>query len=93
MGNELSRPIGKMVLLVCVLLVCIAPCDGAVKLGDKIGPLELTTLDGPKFTMNNYPCIIQTSDGRIHISYTFRRYAIKHVAMNEDWLVRFKRPN
>jgi len=41
----------------------------------------------------SYPCVIQTSDGRIHISYTFRRYTIKHVEMNEDWLVHMKRPN
>jgi len=41
----------------------------------------------------SYPCIIQSSDGHIHISYTFRRYAIKHVEMNEDWLVHLKRPN
>jgi len=41
----------------------------------------------------SYPCIIQISDGRIHISYTFRRYAIKHVEMNENWLVHLKRPN
>lgn len=41
----------------------------------------------------SYPCVIQTSDGRIHISYTFRRYTIKHVEMNENWLVHMKRPN
>jgi len=41
----------------------------------------------------SYPCIMQTSDGQIHISYTFRRYSIKHVEMNEQWLYRFKRPN
>jgi len=41
----------------------------------------------------SYPCIIQTSDGRIHISYTYRRYTIKHVEINENWLVRLKRPN
>ena len=40
-----------------------------------------------------YPCVIQTSDGRIHVSYTFRRYAIKHVEFNEDWLVHTERPN
>jgi predicted neuraminidase len=41
----------------------------------------------------SYPCVIQTKDGRIHVSYTFRRYTIKHVEMNEDWLTQTKRPN
>ncbi|MGD9722503.1 MAG: exo-alpha-sialidase [Pirellulales bacterium] len=39
----------------------------------------------------SYPCVIQSADGRIHISYTFRRYAIKHVELNEDWLVHLER--
>lgn len=41
----------------------------------------------------SYPCILQTADGKIHVSYTYRRYAIKHVELNEDWLVHFDRPN
>jgi len=41
----------------------------------------------------SYPCVICTSDGRIHVSYTFRRYAIKHVEFNEDWIVDTERPN
>jgi predicted neuraminidase len=36
---------------------------------------------------------MQTSDGRIHIIYTFRRYSIKHVEMNESWLTNFERPD
>ncbi len=39
----------------------------------------------------SYPSIIQSSDGRIHVTYTFRRYAIKHVEMNESWLDHFER--
>ena len=35
----------------------------------------------------------QTSDGHIHVTYTFRRYSIKHVEFNEDWLFRTERPN
>jgi predicted neuraminidase len=41
----------------------------------------------------SYPCVLQTSDGRIHVTYTFRRYSIKHVEMNEDWLIHMDRPN
>ena len=39
----------------------------------------------------SYPSIIQSADAKLHITYTFRRYAIKHVEMNEDWLVRVER--
>jgi predicted neuraminidase len=41
----------------------------------------------------SYPCIIQTTDGKIELTYTFRRYAIKHVEMNEDWISHLTRPN
>lgn len=41
----------------------------------------------------SYPSVIQSSDGRIHVTYTFRRYAIKHVEMDEGWLARLERPN
>lgn len=41
----------------------------------------------------SYPCIIQSSDGRIHVTYTYRRYSIKHVEMDEAWLTHLERPN
>ena len=41
----------------------------------------------------SYPIVIQTADGKIHVSYTYRRYSIKHVELNEDWLVHLSRPN
>jgi predicted neuraminidase/peroxiredoxin len=47
----------------------------------------------PNWGEYSYPCVIQTSDGKIHITYTFRRYAIKHLELNEDWLVHLLRPN
>jgi len=52
-------------------------------------PLELETNPGEY----SYPSILQTSDGKIHIVYTFRRYSIKHVEMNEDWLTHVERPD
>jgi predicted neuraminidase/peroxiredoxin len=41
----------------------------------------------------SYPSIFQATDGKIHIIYTFRRYSIKHVEMNEDWLTHLQRPD
>jgi predicted neuraminidase len=41
----------------------------------------------------SYPCVIQASDGKIHISYTYRRYSIMHVELNEGWLLHQERPN
>ncbi len=41
----------------------------------------------------SYPSALQTADGTIHLIYTFRRYSIKHVEFNEDWLTRFERPD
>ena len=41
----------------------------------------------------SYPCVIQSGDGQIHVTYTYRRYAIKHVEFNEDWLVHYERPD
>ena len=41
----------------------------------------------------SYPSVIQASDGTIHVSYTYRRYTMKHVAFNEDWLIHKERPN
>jgi predicted neuraminidase/peroxiredoxin len=33
-----------------------------------------------------YPSVIETSDGTIHVSYTFLRLAIKHAEFDERWL-------
>ncbi len=34
----------------------------------------------------SYPALTQSPDGRIHLSYTFRRTHIKHVEINEAWI-------
>lgn len=52
-------------------------------------PLQLESNPGEY----SYPSVLQTSDGRVHIIYTFRRYSIKHVEMNEGWLTHFERPD
>lgn len=52
-------------------------------------PLELETAPGEY----SYPSVLQTSDGKIHLIYTFRRYSIKHLEFNENWLTNFTRPN
>jgi predicted neuraminidase len=53
------------------------------------GPMVLEANPGEY----SYPCVMQTEDGTIHVTYTFRRYTIKHVQINEDWLIRTERPN
>ncbi|MBI5086873.1 MAG: exo-alpha-sialidase [Acidobacteria bacterium] len=49
-------------------------------------PLALETNPGEY----SYPSVIQSADGKIHITYTFRRLGIKHVEMDEGWLARFQ---
>jgi len=34
----------------------------------------------------SYPSLVQSRDGNIHLSYTFRRVSIKHVVVNEEWI-------
>lgn len=52
-------------------------------------PLDLETNPGEY----SYPCVVQASDGRIHVTYTYRRYSIKHVEFDEGWLEHFERPD
>lgn len=34
----------------------------------------------------SYPCIIQTRNDRIHVTYSYCRKAIKHVVFDENWI-------
>jgi predicted neuraminidase len=52
-------------------------------------PLQLESNPGEY----SYPSVFQTSDDLIHVVYTYRRYSIKHVVFNEEWLFRFERPD
>lgn len=38
------------------------------------------------FYSYEYPPIVQTSDGVIHMAYTFRRRTIKYIAFDEPWI-------
>jgi predicted neuraminidase len=41
----------------------------------------------------SYPSIFESPDGTIHLIYTFRRFSIKHVEMNEEWFTQLERPD
>ena len=34
----------------------------------------------------SYPSVLQTKDGSIHISYTFKRVSIRYAKVSEDWI-------
>jgi len=51
----------------------------------ELGPPEADGR-GPSREEYSYPSVMQTSDGMIHVSYTFRRETIKTVSFNEDWI-------
>jgi predicted neuraminidase len=47
---------------------------------------RLATLAATTVGEVSYPFVIQTRDGGIHVVYTWKRRAIKHIVFNEAWL-------
>ncbi|NUM56937.1 MAG: exo-alpha-sialidase [Candidatus Hydrogenedentes bacterium] len=58
--------------------------------GQTWGEMKVIEQDWGEFS---YPCIVQSSDGMVHLTYTYRRFSIKHVTFDEGWLVTKERPN
>lgn len=54
------------------------------------GDMKVIEQDWGEFS---YPCIVQSTDGMVHLTYTYRRFSIKHVTFDENWLVTKERPN
>ena len=44
-------------------------------------------LEDSKISQYSYPAVIQTSDGLVHVVYTWRRERIKHVVIDPSKLV------
>lgn len=59
-----------------------APLNLAISDDGKIWKAALTLETGPPSAEYSYPAIIQTSDGLVHITYTWNRKKVKHVVVD-----------
>ena len=45
---------------------------------------KVLTLEDSPISQYSYPAVVQAKDGKVHITYTWRRQRIKHVVINPD---------
>ncbi len=62
------------------------PLDVAISTNGQTWKHVLTLEDEPRGSGYAYPAVIQTSDGRVHITYTWDRKLIKHVVLDPSKL-------
>ncbi|WP_395737364.1 exo-alpha-sialidase [Prosthecobacter sp.] len=63
-----------------------SPLNLALSKDGKVWEAALVLEDEPKKEFS-YPAIIQTSDGLVHITYTWKRQKVKHVVVDPEKLV------
>jgi len=82
----------------CPLTLALSDTEGLtwaymrdVELGcnlDTVLPVQKPGKRGRKaFWEYSYPTVMQTHDGHIHVAYTYRRQTIKHVVVDEAWIM------
>lgn len=64
-----------------------APLNVAVSEDGKIWKAALVLEPGPPEAEYSYPAVIQTSDGLVHITYTWNRKKVKHIVVDPRKLV------
>ncbi len=47
---------------------------------------RVATLEDSPISQYSYPAVIQTSDGKLHFVYTWRRQRVKHVVVDPEKL-------
>lgn len=54
----------------------------------KTWPYQKDIEIGPALSEFSYPWLVQSPDGLLHVSYTYRRNVIRYARFNEAWIVR-----